>query len=194
MKNKLATFLLSAALIIPGIIASTSNSADAKRTQQQTQEVVPILNKANNPSRNSSVKIRSHRVYDQAYSYIPDGKAGVSTEKLDKKGEQSNYLMKLAQKSKQNSQVWNITRRNSTYQIKIQQHNSNFTGSYSNINNDSIFTGKLLTGRGNTLIHFVQEDDNGYYAIHSGIMINNNLFRGEWYDSSGNSGTFKLQR
>lgn len=190
MKNKLATFVLSAALIIPGIIASTSNSADAKLTQQQTQEVVPILKKVNNPSRNSSVKIRSHAVYGGAYSYIPDGKAGVSTEKLDKKDEQSNYSMKLAQKS----QVWNITRLNSTYQIKIQQHNSNFTGSYNNINNDSIFTGKLLTGRGNTLIHFVQEDDNGYYAVHSGIMINDNLFRGEWYDSSGNSGTFKLQR
>ena len=144
-----------------------------------------ILNKVNNPSRNSSVKIKSHAVY---------GKAGVSTEKLDKKGEQSNYLMKVAQKSNKNSQVWNITRRNSTYQIKIQQHNSNFTGSYNKINNDSIFTGKFLTGRGNTLIHFVQEDDNGYYAVHSGIMINGNLFRGEWYDSSGDSGTFKLQR
>jgi len=159
MKNKLATFVLSAALVIPGIIASTSNSTDAKPIQQQTQEVLQTFN----------------------------------TEKHGKKGEKSGYLMKLAQKSNKNSQVWKITRGN-TYKIKIQQHNGNFIGLYSNINNDSIFTGKFLTGRGNTLIHFVQEDDNGYYAVHSGIMISPNWFQGEWYDISGNSGIFKLQR
>ena len=106
------------------------------------------------------------------------------------KGQKSNYVMKLAQ----NSQVWNITRHNATYQIKIRQRNGNFNGSYNNINNDSIFTGKFLTGRGNNLIHFVQEDDNGYYAIHSGIMINSNLFKGRWYDSTGDSGTFRLYK
>ena len=111
-----------------------------------------------------------------------------------KKVEQSNNSIKLAQNSNRNSQVWKITRQNTTYQIKIQQHNGNFNASYNNINNDSIFTGKFLTGRGNTLINFVQEDDNGYYAVHSGIMINGDLFEGRWYDSSGNTGTFKLYK
>lgn len=115
-----------------------------------------------------------------------------------KKVEQSDGLMKIAQTSNQNPQVQKLQRLNRTLDIKIQKqedgNTGNFIGWYSNINNDAIFTGRLLTGRGKTLVHFVQQGSNGYYAIHSGKMINSNLYQGTWYDTAGNTGTFQLMR
>ena len=113
-----------------------------------------------------------------------------------KKVEQSDGLIKLAQTSSQNPQVWKLQRLNRTWDIKIQKqedgNTGNFIGWYSNINNDSIFTGKLLTGRGNTLVNFVQQGGNGYYSVFSGTKINSNLYEGKWYDTSGRTGTFQL--
>ncbi len=79
--NKLAAFFLSTALVIPGIIASTSNSADAKPTQQEAQEVLQILNKVNNYSGNPTVKKPGFG----AYNHTAGGKAGVNISLREKR-------------------------------------------------------------------------------------------------------------
>ncbi len=79
--NKLAALFISTALVIPGIIASTSNPADAKPTEQDAQEVLQILNKVNNSSGNSAVKKPGFRVH----SHTPGGKAGVNISLREKR-------------------------------------------------------------------------------------------------------------
>ncbi|BAY81604.1 hypothetical protein NIES267_10810 [Calothrix parasitica NIES-267] len=83
MKNKLATFVLSAALVIPGIIASTSNSADAKPTKQQAKQVLQILNQVSNSSRTirvstASATIGSVSTRSHTYKHTPGGRTGVN--------------------------------------------------------------------------------------------------------------------
>ena len=109
-----------------------------------------------------------------------------------KESKQLNSEVEPAEKQP-NPQVWRLVRTN-TYTLNIQKHNDSFIGWYNEIINDSIFTGKILTGRGETLINFVQQDDGEYYAVHSGIMINPNLYEGQWFDNNGNSGTFRLEK
>lgn len=80
--NKLAALFISTALVIPGIIVSTSNSADAKPTKQQTQEVLQILNKVNNSSGNFTVK-KSGGISTRRHT--PGGKAGVNISLREKR-------------------------------------------------------------------------------------------------------------
>ena len=79
--NKLAALFISTALVIPGIIASTSNPADAKPTQQEAQEVLQILNQVNTSSSNSAVKKPGFTVY----KHTPGGKAGVNISLREKR-------------------------------------------------------------------------------------------------------------
>jgi hypothetical protein len=79
--NKIAAFLLSTALVIPAMIASTSNPADAKPTKQEAQKVLQILNKVNNSSENSAfTKSGSVR-----FSHTPGAQAGVNISHSEKK-------------------------------------------------------------------------------------------------------------
>lgn len=89
---------------------------------------------------------------------------------------------------------WILNRSNKPYSVEINRQGVNFSGYYTGINNDSIFKGKFLSGRGVNLIHFVQQDDNGFYAIHSGKLVGTNVYEGRWYATNGKSGSFRLNK
>lgn len=79
--NKLAALFVSTALVIPGIIASTSNPADAKPTKQEAQKVLQILKKVNNSSGNSA----SQKSGSALFMHTPGGEAGVNISHSEKK-------------------------------------------------------------------------------------------------------------
>lgn len=87
--NRIAAFLLSTVLVVPGIIASTPNAANAKPSQQEAKEVLRILNKVNNSSRSSVSKKTTGRSirhpYYRLHRHTPGGKAGVNISLQEKR-------------------------------------------------------------------------------------------------------------
>lgn len=62
------------------------------------------------------------------------------------------------------------------------------------VNNNSTFSGEVVT-REKTLLILRQEDkkDGTYVVIHAGHQIGENHYRGVWHDNSGQSGDFELK-
>ena len=85
--NKLAALFVSTALVIPGIIASTSNPANAEPIEQQTQEVLETPNIVDDSSINSAVK----KPTIETYINTPVGNAEVNIS-LPEKRNISNFL------------------------------------------------------------------------------------------------------
>jgi len=72
-------------------------------------------------------------------------------------------------------------------------HHNKISGEYTEINNDSIFTGEIYTARENSLITLTQYDKS-FYAIHNGHMVNHNHYVGTWFASGNLSGDFELKK
>lgn len=89
---------------------------------------------------------------------------------------------------------WTLARLGKSYQVNFVQTGTQFTGHYLGIDNPSTFSGEILTGRGRTLVHFVQSTkSNEYYAVHAGKLIRSDCIEGHWYDTAGNAGQFSLK-
>ena len=90
--------------------------------------------------------------------------------------------------------TWVITRLSKSHSLRLTQAGSEWSGHYTDANNDSQFDGTIVTGRGITLVHFRQTTPrNDYYAVHAGKLVRDHTIKGHWYDTVGNSGAFTLE-
>jgi len=133
---------------------------------------------------------------DEALNYGQPGKDVLRQVVQNETGDlQFKAYNLLSEQVFQAETVWKIQRLGRTYSVCLTQEGTNFTGHYVYINNPSTFNGEVVTGRGITLIYFIQETPgNGYYAVHAGRLTQPDRFDGHWYDTAGNVGQFTLSR
>ncbi len=91
--------------------------------------------------------------------------------------------------------TWVITRLSKSYALCLTQTGTEWSGHYTDADNASQFSGTVVTGRGITLVHFLQTTpNNDYYAVHAGKLVRPHTIKGHWYDTAGNAGVFTLER
>ena len=90
--------------------------------------------------------------------------------------------------------TWVITRLSKSYALCLTQTGNEWFGRYTDANNASQFSGTVVTGRGITLVNFLQTTPkNDYYAVHAGKLVRPHRIKGHWYDTAGNAGAFTLE-
>ena len=77
--------------------------------------------------------------------------------------------------------------------MHLNSHFNKLTGNYTEIKNDSVFTGETYTSRGTTLIILFQYGKT-FYAIHNGRKVGPHRYVGAWFASGEISGDFELRK
>jgi hypothetical protein len=77
--------------------------------------------------------------------------------------------------------------------IRFNSHHNHLVGEYTNIENDSVFTGETYTARGTTLIVLFQHDKS-FYVIHNGHKVDDNRYAGTWFATGNLAGDFELKK
>jgi hypothetical protein len=78
-------------------------------------------------------------------------------------------------------------------EIRLNSHHNKFSGEYTKLKNDSLFTGETYSVRGSTLIVFFQYGQE-FYVIHNGRKVGHNHYVGTWFGPDNLSGDFELRK